>query len=520
MLNTKSALRTMSFMIFATLTAKMLGLLREILLAGSYGTGPEAVAFLTASRIPLLFFDLGLGASISSTFIPVFNEYLGKRQKEKAIQFSNYFINIVLLICGAFTIIGILFANQWVNIVAAGLEEPAYSLTVNLVRILFPMIIFTGLAFSFVGILQSYDQFNIPALISLVSNIIVVLYFAFLNKYFGIYGLAIAMLIGWFSQVLIQIPSLIKKGYRYRPIISFKDPGIKRVAVLILPILVSTWVQPINATVNIRLATFLNEGQAVAALEYANKLYIIVVGVFTYALTNLIFPSLSRMSAAKDEESFRGVLNTAIRGVVYFILPLMTGFILLRTPMIRLVYERGAFDEFSTNLTATALLFYSIGMLGFGIQEVLNKSFYALQDAKTPMKISVGGIMLNIIMSMLLVNYMGIGGLALAASIAAIIISSLLLRQINKRIVGVINKEIIVYAIKIVVCCILMGIIVVITRDMLYYKLEGNTVIYRLIKFGIPVFVGATFYGILTYVLRIKEARFAVEAIANKLKRM
>jgi putative peptidoglycan lipid II flippase len=121
---------------------------------------------------------------------------------------------------------------------------------------------------------------------------------------------------------------------------------------------------------------------------------------------------------------------------------------------------------------------------------------------------------------MLLVNYMGIGGLALAASIAAIIISSLLLRQINKRIVGVINKEIIVYAIKIVVCCILMGIIVVITRDMLYYKLEGNTVIYRLIKFGIPVFVGATFYGILTYVLRIKEARFAVEAIANKLKRM
>ena len=518
MVNTKSAVRTMSFMIFATLTAKILGMLREILLAGSYGTGPEAIAFLTASRIPLLFFDLGLGASISSTFIPVFNEYLGKNQKEKAIQFSNYFINIVLLICSFFTIIGIIFANQWVNIIAAGLEEPAYSLTVNLVRILFPMILFTGLAFSFVGILQSFDQFNIPALISLVSNIIVVLYFLFLNKFFGIYGLAIAMLIGWFSQVLVQLPSLIKKGFKYRLKLSFKDSGIKRVGALILPVLISTWVQPINATVNIRLATFLNEGQAVAALEYANKLYIIIVGVFTYALTNYIFPSLSRKSAGKDEDGFREILDTALRSVVYFIIPLMTGFIILRTPMIKLVYEWGAFDEFSTSLTSTALLFYSIGMLGFAIQEVLNKSFYALHDAKTPMKVSVGGIILNIILSIILVRYMGIGGLAFAASIAAIVVSLLLIYKINKKIGGIINKEIISYIFKITICSIIMGIVVVIVNNILYYKLEGDSFFYRLVKFGVPVFCGILSYFIVTYVIRIKEARIAAVSITNIFK--
>lgn len=519
MLNVNNAVKTVSFMMFATLAAKILGMVRDILLASYYGTGSEAVAFLTASRIPLLFFDIGLGAAIASTFIPVFNQYLQNDGKEKAIEFSNHFVNIVLLITGVLTLLGIIFARQFVNLVAPGLDDNTYLLTVELTKILFPMIIFTGLAFSFVGILQSFNEFNIPASISLVSNIIIIVYFVLFNKVFGIYGLAVAMLIGWSVQVIVQIPALIKKGYSYRPKISFMNEGIRKVSILALPVLVSTWVQPINAMVNIRLASWLNEGQAVAALDYANKLYIIIVGVFTYALTNLIFPSLSRMSASDKREEFSKLLNTALRSVVYFITPMMVGFIILRVPLIELIYKRGAFDNSSTELTSTALLFYSIGMLGFAIHEIMNKGFYAMHDAKTPMKIAAGGITLNILLSVFFVRYLnaGIGGLALAASIASITISSMLLFVMNKKVYGFINNKTGLYFLQIVFSAVIMGIIVYITYGILGSFL-GNTLFQRAILLLVPAAIGALTYLGVTVLLKVEETQKGINMLKVRLK--
>ncbi len=520
MSNTNKAVKTVSFMIFATLAAKVLGLVRDMLLAQSYGTGMEANAFLAASRIPLLFFDIGLGAAIASTFIPVFNEYLESGDKKKAIHFSNQFVNIVLLITGLLSIIGIVFAKQFATIIAPGFDEQTYLLTVQLIKILFPMIIFTGLAFSLVGILQSFNEFNVPASISLVSNLTIILYFVFLNQKFGIYGLAVTMVVAWSLQVVVQIPALIKKGYTYKLTVSFRSEGIKKVALLALPILVSTWVQPINAMVNINLASFLSEG-SVAALDYANKLYIIVVGVFTYALANFIFPSLSRMSASENREQFVALMKTALRTVIYFISPMMIGFILLRVPLIKLVYERGAFDSASTQLTSTALLFYSMGMLAFAIQDIMNKGFYALQDASTPMKIAVGGISLNILLSFVFVKLVGtgIGGLALAASIAAIVISGSLLYTMHRKLGKFIDTELMKYFIKVLFSTGVMGIIVYFVKLFLPVQL-GYTIIGKVVYLMIPVCTGVLAYGIITYILGIQEARIAVGLIKDKLKRV
>ena len=213
-------------MVIATMLAKVMGMVRDIFFAGNYGTGIEASAFLNASRIPLLFFDLTLGAAILSTFIPVFNRYLEKGDKKGAFDFSNSFINLVVIISTAFCIIGVIFAKNLADFIAPGMSVEARTLTSQLLMVLLPTTIFTSLAFAFVGILQSFDEFNIPAIISLVSNLAVIIYLLFLNKTYGIFGVAVAMLIGWSLQVFVQIPSLIKKGYRYRFILNLRNDGI------------------------------------------------------------------------------------------------------------------------------------------------------------------------------------------------------------------------------------------------------------------------------------------------------
>lgn len=198
-------------------------------------------------KIPLLFFDVIIGGVISAAFIPVFNEYLEKSTKARAIEFANRFINVILILTGLICVFGILFAPQLIDLITPGLGPDTKQLAIHLSNILFPMIIFTGLAFSFVGILQSFGEFNIPAIISLVSNGIMILYLLIFKDRFGVTGLAVAMLIGWAMQAAVQIPSLIKFQYKYKLDFHFKDEGLKKTALLAIPLLISTWVQPIGS---------------------------------------------------------------------------------------------------------------------------------------------------------------------------------------------------------------------------------------------------------------------------------
>lgn len=436
MSNAKKTVKTAGFMIIATLLAKCMGMYRDILFASLYGTGAEAVAYSTASRIPLLFFDIALGSAISSSFIPVFNDFLEKGKKDEATEFSNSFLNIIFLITSVLCALGILLRGPIVNLLGSGLSPYVKEMAESLVAIMLPSMVFTALAYSLTGVLQSYGSFNAPAAISLVSNGLMVFYLMFFGNRFGISGVSCAFLIAWAFQLIVLIPSLIKKKYKYRPFINFKNPGLRAALVLAIPILISSWVQPINTMVNMFLASYLNDGQAVAALDYANKLYIIFVGVLTYAVSNLIFPSISRLAAKKDgDEEFTGIMKTAVGLVLFILLPVMIVFLTERTEIVRLIYERGAFGKEQTSLTATALLWYSFGMLGYGLQEILNKAFYARQNGKTPMSVSVIGIALNVLLSFVFVRVLnlGIAGLPMAASVAANFIAITLAVLLNRK---------------------------------------------------------------------------------------
>jgi len=515
MKNTKKNMAfTAFFMVAAVLLAKVCGMLRDILIAAMYGTNTnEAVAFSTASRIPLLFFDIALGSAVTSAFIPIFNEYLSKEGKKKAIEFSNMFINLVVLITAVLSIVGMVFSKQLVNVIAGGYDAEKITLISTLVIILFPTIIFTGLAYCFVGILQSLGEFYIPSIISLVSNGALILYLLIFRNRFGVHGVAVAMLISWSLQVVVQIPALIKKEYRYRPLLSFKDEGIKKVCLLALPIIFSTWVQPINNLINIRLASGLSDSGSVAALDYANKLYIILVGVFTFSITNLIFPSLSRASTEGDDEKFSSLIRLALKYVIIIITPVMVGFMIISTPIIRLFYERGQFDSHSTELTAIALFFYSAGMLGYGIQEICNKAFYSMHDGKTPMKVSVVGIAVNILLSIVLIGLFDMThwALAFSASVAANLMGIALLVFLNKKSPGVINRELAVYFVKVLAATAIMAVVAYVAYE---FTKESS----KIVSVFVPSVSGVIVYAICCVAFKIKEFSDIVNSVFSKIK--
>ena len=452
------AVKTVSFIVVATFLSKLMGLFRDILVANYYGTGVLGTAFLNASTIPVAFFDLTLGAAILSSFIPVFNGFLQRGEKEKAFEFSNSFINLVFLITVVFSVVGSLFPHILVNIVASGIGAHAKDLTSQLLIILLPTTIFTGLAYSVVGILQSFDEFNIPAIISLVSNLIVIAYLLLFNGKFGVYGLAISMLIGWSMQLFVQIPALIKKGYRYRFTLNFKNDGIKDVAKLSLPILIASWVQPITVLINKNFASYLYSGSGSAALDYANRLYIIVVGVFAFAITNYIFPSMSRFGTDGDKEQFSKVLKSSIKTIVLITVPIFLGMMLLSKEIITIVYARGEFDELSVKLCSGALFFYSMGMVSYGYNEIVNKCFYALKKAKVPMIASVLGIGLTAVLSFAFMKYteFGVNGLALSSSVGLIFVSVILSVFVNREFYKLIDGKLLFGILKIFVCGLVM----------------------------------------------------------------
>lgn len=503
----KGIIKTFTFMFSAMFLAKILGLIRNIVFAKFYGTGFEATAFFTASRIPLQLLDITLGAAISSTFIPVFNEYLQKNGKERAITFANNFLNVIIVISLILSILGIVFAAPIVKIISPKLDTETMNLTVNLARILFPVLLFTAVAFVFVGFLQSMDEFNIPALISVVSNGILILYLLIFNDKFGVQGVAIAMLIGWGTQIIVQIPSALKKGFKYKLKVDFKDEGLKKVVKLAVPILISSWVQPINNIVNLRLASGLEGGQAVPAIEYAYTLYLIIVGVFSYTLSNIIFPELSKLSANNDEKQFIKVIKRAIEISIFFIIPMSVGIWFLSSDIIKLIYEGGEFTANSTALTSGALQLYAVGMIGYGLMEILNKTLYARQDSKTPMIISGFAIICNILLSIFFVREMGYIGLPLAASVTSIITTLIMLIIINKKVPGIVNKETLNELMKTVASSVCMGVAIY------FSKLLS---LHSILLMAISIIVGICTYLFMEIILKSDIVKEGIDIIKKR----
>lgn len=514
------AVKTVSFMMLITLFGKILGLVREQLLAANYATGMEAAAFLLASRIPRTFFDVIFASAISASFIPVFVEYLQKEGREEAFRLANRFITMISTVTAGMMLLGILFAEPLTWLIAPGYDVQTAELCVELLRMLFPTMLFTAVAFSFVGILQSLEEFNVPAALSVASNGVLILYYIFFNETFGIWGLTVAFLIGWAMQAVIQIPSLRKKGYRYRPDFHFRDDGLKKIGKLMLPVMVSTWIQPINFMVNTRFASQLSSGNVtngelgVSALEYANNLYTIIVGVFVLAIANMVFPKFSRMT--EDKKEFGLAVRGTLKAMIFLLIPMTVGLMALAEPVVTLIYKRGEFGALATELTSSALFFFALGMVGYGVQNILSRAFYANQDGKTPFYSGLVSIGINAVLCRLLLEPMGIGGLALAAAVSSTAAAAVLLVPAVKQYPDILDKSLLAQ----------FGKMLLAAAGMLVLVLGGKTVLSSVLggTFGLLVLlcicggVGVLSYMLFARLLKIEESDFVFD-ILKKIRK-
>lgn len=436
--------RSASVVSLAVMGSRVLGLVREQVFAAFFGVSMYSDAFIAAFRIPNLLRDLFAEGALSAAFVSTFSQWLVTRGERAAWRLANLVLNGLVLVLTAVTILGILMAPGIVGLIARGFEAVPgkMALTIEMTRIMFPFIILVAMAAVAMGILNSRDRFGIPASASTffnIGSIVGGLALAhLLDPSFGpraIVGWAIGTLIGGALQFLIQVPSLRRVGFRYEPVVSFRDPGVRQILALMGPAIIGAAAVQINVFVNTNFASYLGDGP-VSWLNYAFRLMQFPIGVFGVALGMATLPTISRAAARQDLAEFRRTLVASLGLVFFLCIPAACGLAVLGEPIIRLIYERGRFTSSDTEQTAAALAFYAIGLAGYAAIKVLAPAFYALHDARTPMRISLISIATNYTFNHVLVRELGFGhrGLALSTSLVALFNFFALLELMRRRI--------------------------------------------------------------------------------------
>lgn len=407
---------TVIIMIAATVLSKLFGLLRTVLIASRYGMGIEAVAYETASKIPLLLFDFVIGGVITTAFIPIFSGISVKKGRRRALEFTSDYFNFILIVTLIITFIGELFAKALVGFIAPDISDETALLATSLTRIMFPMVVFTGAAFCFVGILQSFGQFDVPSVISLVSNSVLIIYLLFFSGKFGIYGLSAALLIGWLLQAVFQLPWVKKYGFKWRIRLNIFTPEIAEALKNGLPILLCTWFVPVCSLINTRFASRI-EDRAITAIGYSWTLFMIITGVFSYVATNLLLPKMSEMIAEEDEKRAEHFSKTSVKLLLTVIFPICAGVFILSPEIVRIIYLRGKFTFEDAAITAQALRYFSLGMPAMAANEVVLKMFFARRSFKSPTLISIFGALFNLILVYFLYKVLGVAGIGISSAL-------------------------------------------------------------------------------------------------------
>lgn len=491
---------TVTGMMALTLLGKAMGLWRDRLLAISYGTGMEANAFYTASRIPRVFFDAIFASAIALCLIPVFGKLLTVEGEKKAYDFAGNFLSVMGAITAVISLLGWVFAPGMVELFAVGYDAATKELATSMTQLLLPTVFFTGIAFSFVGILQGRERFLVPAMISVVSNGIIILYFYVGNASYGIYGLCCAYLLGWAAQGLVQVPSLRQIGFRYRPNFSPCTPEMKQVFALMAPVMISTWVQPINFTLSTRYASSLHEGAGVSILEISTNLYLIIAGVFVLSVTNVIFPKLAVQSAQGDSGDFRKTLGDSLHIVLFFTMPMSAGISVVAEPLVGFFYGGGEFGAEEIALTATALSWICWGMVGYGLQAVISRGFFAQEDGKTPLVAGLCSIVVNFLLCQSLVEGYGVSGLAFASTLSSTLYGIILLIALEKKEGGIVTKD---FHKDVVRMCVSTMVMVLVAQ----WVLEQSLGLGLVLSMGLTAICGGAVYFCLAYGLGLWEMR-------------
>jgi putative peptidoglycan lipid II flippase len=419
-----------------TFLSRILGFLRDMVIARFFGTGMAADAFFVAFRIPNLWRRLVGEGSLTVSFIPVYTEHLTRRSREETRDLTHIAFTLAAVILFVLTLFGVLFSPVLIRIVAPGFAKipEKFHLTVILNRIIFPYLFFMGLFALSMGILNSRRHFFAPAIAPIFLNLSIIasvfLFYHALER--PVLALAFGVLAGGVIQFIFQIPFLLRYGIHFRFNFNFRHPAIKRIGLLMVPGLIGTAVYQLNVFIDTIFASFLRTG-SVSYLYFADRLMEFPLGIFAVALGMASLPSLSELASKGENQELKDTLSFTFRLVSFISVPALVGLISLKSPIINLLFQRGLFDYSATQMTARALLCYSMGLWAIAGVRVVVPAFYALQDTWSPLRISLVCLGANVILNAILIFPLKHAGLALATSLSSILNLFLLSRKLNQK---------------------------------------------------------------------------------------
>ncbi len=461
-----SVARSAAVMGIATFLSRIAGLVREQTFAYLFGAGKWTDAFNVAFKVPNLLRDLFAEGAMSAAFIPTFNSIMQKEGQEKAFRLTNLTFCAILVIVGTLTALGMVISPYIVQILAPQfINDPEkFAVTVTMTRIMFPFLLVISWAAISMGMLNSLGEFFIPSVAPVALNLSMILSgwlicpIAVKMGMPSITGMAIGAMLGGLLQFTVQLPSLVRKGWKFFWCLDFKDPGIQKIGKLMIPGTVGLAATQINVAVNTILATSQGDG-AVSWISYAFRIMQLPIGIFGVAVAQATLPVISRQAASGDKDAMAGTLASSIRLSAFINLWAGASIVALAEPVIRIIYQHGRFGIEDTLATAAVLRAYTIGIVFYALIKILGPAFYALDDTRIPVKASILSIVVSIILSLSLISHFGYISLAFSSSMAAMVNAGFLFFMLQKKLGGFGKYGLVSGIAKIIVATAISGIV-------------------------------------------------------------
>ena len=506
----------------ATSISRVLGFVRDILIASKFGTGIFAQAFVVAFRLPNLLRDMVAEGATDAAIVPILTEYRHTRTHEEYWEAARIILNLMLSVLIVLSVIGVIFAPIFVRVIAPGfMEDPdKFAMTVLLTRMVFPYILLAGLVAYSKGVLNSLNYFTTPAIATVILNITIISSLLFLTPIIGIKGLIVGVILGGIFEVLIQVPQLRKRGFVFKKEFHFRHPLVNRIGKLLLPRAVGTAVYQMSVFIDTILASlsWVVGAGGVAALYFSTRLVQLPLAIFGISLATAALPKMTKEVAENDMVALKETVSFSLRTVFAVMVPATVGLMVLANPIVRILFQRGEFDSYSTAITVNALFFYSIGLFAYAGVKILVSTFYSMGDTRTPVRAAGISLGINVVLNLILMWPLKVGGLALATSIAAISNFSILYVLLNRRIGDIGTKEIVTSFIKIIFSGICMGFFAYFAGKDLIARtdLRAQSLFFRL---GILVISSVMVYLTCAYFVKVEEISKLFYLIAKKFKK-
>lgn len=521
--NTKLKRRSLAqitgFLVIMSALSRVLGYVREIVMTTVFGQGWMTDAYKAAFLIPDFLYLILVGGAFSTAFIPVLSEYINRDQEDEAWRVASTIFNAMLIavvVLMGFFYVSVPFIMN--HFLAVGYADETKELAIYLTRIMLLQSFMMCLSGICQGVCHVYQQFTAPAIGSLLYNIAIIVFGLWLMPTIGITGFAIGVVVGSYLNFIVHFPILLKIGVKWMPVLDFKHPGVHDFFRLALPVVLGLSVVYLNTFVTQNLGSQLDAG-TVTALNNANRLMQLPIGIFATAIASAVFPVLTELIAKRDIRMFKRKLVEGINLNNFILIPASVGLMVVAEPLIRALFMQGKFTEENVSITASVLVFYCIGILGYSQQQILNRGMYALRDSKRAVIVNTIIIIINIVLSILMVGPFKAQGLALAYSIAGLVSMVLLYAFLHQKVGDLGSREIASSLLKIIIASVVMGAGVLFFLNFSDHFIDITSKSQQLLELFLAVCIGIVIYIVMAVVLRIEEMQAAVNMLRRKIRR-